>query len=177
MADSIRLAVLKEISNAIAAEVTPANGYEFDLTGKVRRGKLRLTQDTVMPLVSILESPNPDLNVERPGGSAGGADEQRDQWIVFLQGWVEDDFDNPTDPAHQLMASVKKSLAKLRDDLVAGKYRDRPPGAQSALCAVTNLEIDPGVVRPPNELSEKAFFWMHLIIGIVEPLDDPFFTP
>lgn len=165
MTDSIRLGVQKQLSAFIAAEVIPANGYAFDLTGAVFRGRVSFGANDPIPMVSILEGMMPDAN---PLTAGFDQDEQTDKWQLLVQGWVEDDDLNPTDPAHQLMASVKKALGKMRrlsnNHLLLGTAFDN----------VAEIIIGPGVVRPPDNLSPKAYFWQRITLTMVETVDSPF---
>jgi hypothetical protein len=166
MTDSVRLGVQKQLSAFIAAEVTPANGYAFDLTGAVFRGRLHFGTDDPVPMVSILEGIMPDQN---PLTAGFDEDEQTDKWQLLIQGWVADDDANPTDPAHQLMASVKKALGKLRkltnnQKLPGTAFND----------SVSNFVIGPGVVRPPDQISAKAYFWQRITLTMIETVDSPF---
>lgn len=165
MTDSIRLGIQKQLSAYIAAEVTPANGHEFDLTGAVFRGRFWFGQEDKLPMVSILEGMTPDRN---PVTAGFDEDVQTDKWILLIQGWVKDDLDNPTDPAHQLMASVKKALAKLRIQVKEMQLTGTP------FENVSSVSIEPGVVRPPDQISATAYFWLRVVLETIEEVDSPF---
>lgn len=163
MADSKRLQILKALT-AHLETVTVANGYQHTLTGKVLRGVLRVTEDDYpIPVVSILESFNADRGPNTVGGDYQR--EQVDDWILLVQGWVADDPDNPTDPAHNLMADVKKCLAKIANE-------DDPTYMLGL--KIAGIGIEPGVVRPPDETSAKAYFWMRIVLKVTEKLADPY---
>ena len=76
----------------------------------------------------------------------------------------------PTDPAHLLLAEVKKVLAKERLKMDWDKPEQGILGLGRNVIA---LYIEPGVVRPADELSSKAYFWLTLRLDIVEDLADP----
>lgn len=157
-----RLEALIRLSDAIE-KITPANGYEHDLTGKVFRGRAIFGQGDPLPMVSILEVPQaPDQVPPPPAGTT-----YKGPWELVIQGFVEDDRENPTDPAHKLLAEVKKRLVeekeKAKDMEVLG-FKSR----------VTGIEIGPGVVRPPDEVSDKAYFWLTITLKVVDDLTDPF---
>lgn len=160
MADPFRLRLLKKVTEVIAS-VTPANGYQHDLSTSVFRGRMMFGETDPLPMVSILELPvQPDqLPVPEESSAAHG------EFELLIQGFVVDDPLNPTDPAHLLMADVKKALVqeKTRDDNILGF------GTK-----VTALRIGGGSCRPADEVSDKAYFWLPLILRIVEDLDDPF---
>lgn len=159
--DSKRLAILKRLTEHLET-ITKDNGYDHDLDGRVLRGHL-VIGDREVPLVSVLESFNPDREPSEAGGHIER--QQKDHWILLIQGWAQDDADNPTDPAHGLMADVKKCLSRIIDQ------RD-PAHLLGGL--VIDARIEPGVVRPPDETSAKAFFWLRMQLDVTEWLRDPY---
>lgn len=163
--DPYRLRVQKAISAALK-EITPANGYVHDLSASVFRGRNIFGESDPLPMVSILEAPiQPDAPRLPDGGTTQNA-----EWELVVQGFVEDDKFNPTDPAHRLLADVKKRLA-----LEAKKY---VPGEGYNMFGMagklTKLWIGPGVVRPPDEISSKAYFWLTIRLGLVEDMEIPY---
>jgi len=175
--DSKRLATLKALTVHFETEVSIANGYQHDLAGKVFRGRVRFnTQNDdrfSVPMLSILEDPNPDRFPQRAGGDTDYG-LQKDQWVLLVQGWSEDDKINPTDPAHALMADVKKALAKLVQDShpVTGALQ-HPSYMLGGL--ISGMTMEPGTVRPPTEqASEDAFFWLRIALQFVEQPNDPY---
>jgi len=88
-----------------------------------------------------------------------------------IQGFVRDDRENPTDPAHLLLAEVKRVLALERRKT----NWDRPQNGILGLGRdIVTMYIEPGVVRPADELSSKAYFWLTLRLEITEDLADPY---
>jgi hypothetical protein len=170
MSDTVRLGVLKQLSDYLATEVTVANGYNNTLTASVFRGRFWFSSDDPLPMVSILEGITPDRN---PVTAGYGQDLQSDKWVLLIQGWVQDDHDNPTDPAHILMGDVKKALGKVRKRLANMEFA----GSNTAFENVAEIGIEPGVVRPPDQLSERAYFWLRAVVQIVEEVDSPFLSP
>lgn len=169
MAESERLAVVKWLTDYLETEVNGAGDYSHDLADSVFRGRLRFGEDDPLPRVSILEGLNPD---RLPDAAGNGHTVQTDQWILLIQGQVKDDAANPTDPAHALLADVKAALGKLRRQMIdESNFEDTP------WKAVANLGIEPGTVRPPDDVSDKAFFWMRIVLKIVEEVDDPYWRP
>jgi hypothetical protein len=47
--------------------ITPANGYDFDMTGKVFRGRLVFGADDPDPVISIVEHLSADVTVDVAG--------------------------------------------------------------------------------------------------------------
>jgi len=169
VADSLRLAVLKQLTTYLAAEINTGNGYSHNLTrdGKahVWRGRGFTGPALKLPALSILEGINPDREPDTVGNRH---DMQKDSWILLVQGWVDDDNENPTDPAHALMADVKMAISKFASNMTTLGFEGTPWGE------VSQIVIEPGVVRPPDQISDKAYFWMRIVLQIIEPTDDPF---
>lgn len=167
MADPFRLRVLMALTEVIE-RIYPDNpdrpfDHEFDLRGRVFRGRNRFGTDDPLPMVSILEAPIPletlmgqNTNVHNAG-----------PWELLIQGFVEDDKDNPSDPAHRLMAEVKAII-------VREKKRDRGNNIFGMGNRVHEILIGQGSVRPPDEASDKAFFWLTLTLRLAENLEDPY---
>lgn len=160
--DPFRLRVLKALT-ATLEDITSDNGYRFDLKGKVFRGRDIFGDSDPLPMVSILEAI--EEKAQLPAPHAGH--QSTGPWELLLQGFVEDDYLNPTDPAHALMAEVKRRLAEERK-------RDRHYAILGMDGKVTDLKMSHGVVRPPDEVSGKAYFWLRLTLEVVENLADPY---
>jgi len=182
MADEpFRLRVKKALTAAIKT-VTPANGYVADLadftktSGKAQRrvfrGRLQFGDNDPIPMVSILEHPRaldallaPDHDSQRVG-----------EWDLLIQGFADDDFEDPTDNADMLVADVIKCLAK--EGKRKGGSNGREPnilGLGSTMPCVTKLAIGSPVVRPADGVnSDKAFFWFTLTLTLAEDVEQPF---
>lgn len=164
MADTFRLTVLKALTAALE-EITPANGYEHDLAGKVYRGRMTFTEEDAPPFLSIMEPPQDPDSLAPTTGSAVA----ETKLPLLIQGFVDDDRDNPTDPAYRLLGEVQKRLAQ---EKVRGRGFDIF-GLEKG--RVMGLDLGRGVVRPPDELvSDTAFFWLPVTLTIGENLHDPF---
>lgn len=173
MADSKRLEVLKRLTTFLQREVAKANGYKHDLDQAVFRGRMYTTKNDPLPMVTVLENIDPDRYPQRAGGENEHARTAED-WVLLVQGWTENDPINPTDPAYELMADVRKALAticKRRGPLEPGP--ENPDHYLGGLIA--GMTMEPGIARPPIEqVSEKAFFWMRIAIKFVENPNDPY---
>lgn len=163
-----RLLVLQNLTKVIE-RVSVATGNSVDLAGAVFRGRALYGDNDPLPMVSILEPPIPleaILGRSTNPGSAG-------DWELLIQGFVDDDPQHPSDPAHRLMADVKAELVKEKrrdrgkDILGLGNNRGRPN-------SVVEMMIGQGAVRPGDEVSAKTFFWLTLTLKLVENLEDPF---
>lgn len=165
MIDPKRLTVQKRLT-ALLQTVTLANGYQHDLSvaGRVTRGRLFMESDSgALPAVAINEPLNPDREASRAGAKGQYA---KEVWRLLVQGWAVDDLDNPTDPAHWLMADVKKALATINQ---RGHTNYQLGGL------VDRVEIEPGTCRPPQvEVSPLAFFYLHCNVVMVEDTNDPY---
>lgn len=165
----LRLRILKNLTASLEQSVfeyTPEVGPAWTpvpMTGRAFRGRVIFGDDDPLPMYSILEAPIPlDQTPSRADntGSTGF-------WELLIQGFVDDDPKHPTDPAHYLMATCKARLAyeKARnrdfDILGLGKH-------------VLGLDIGAGVVRPPDEISAKAYFWLNVTLTIAEDLLKPY---
>lgn len=164
--EPLRLRILKAMSEALK-EISPANGYVTALNEQVYRGRVIFGENDPLPLVSILEVPIPLDQTPPPTDSefsSGG-------WEIMVQGFIKDDSENPTDPAHFFMADVKKRLAIEKRKALAMKGEEGIFGLGNF---VTGLRIGSGVVRPPDEISAVAYFWLTITLDMVEDLSDPY---
>ena len=164
--EPLRLRILKAMTAALK-EISPANGFATDVQGNVFRGRVIFGENDPIPLLSILEVPIPLDQTPAPTDSefsSGG-------WEIMVQGFVTDDPENPTDPAHLFMADVKKRLAQERRKALAMKSEEGIFGLGNF---VTGMRIGAGVVRPPDEISAVAYFWLTVTLGMVEDLSDPY---
>ena len=164
--EPLRLRILKAMTAALK-EISPANGFATNVQGNVFRGRVIFGENDPIPLLSILEVPIPLDQTPAPTDSefsSGG-------WEIMVQGFVTDDPENPTDPAHLFMADVKKRLAQERRKALAMKSEEGIFGLGNF---VTGMRIGAGVVRPPDEISAVAYFWLTVTLDIVEDLSDPY---
>lgn len=161
MSDSepFRLRVLKALTEALEE-------VEFlgeTMAGKSFRGRLVYGDDEVLPMFSILEPPIP-LDVLF---SKGDKALSTGLWELLIQGFVPDDHENPTDPAHHLMALTKARL-------VQEKRRDKGSNILGMKGRVVEMFIGQGSVRPADEVSARAYFWLTLTLRLVENLEDAY---
>lgn len=156
----IQIALTEELK-----KITPSNGYQHDLHNAVFRGRDSFGDKDPLPMVSILES----VDEKRPDGTSAdmrpGSSVRQGQWEVLVQGFVEDDRRNPTDPGYRLMADVHQCLARLR------MQKNNILGFGNA---VTDLQFTTGIVRPADEISGKAYFWMKVRMNVAEDHSDPY---
>lgn len=167
-----RLAILVALTDHLKA-ITPDNGYEFDLSQSVYRGRNLLGADVRgdnLPLVSILESPRPDIAVY----AAEEANWRWDQWTLLIQGLIDDDKRNPSDRAYYLCAAVEQHLARL-SEVRRETGKPRYPDEYLLGGRVTGMEIAPPVVRPPEDrVSAAAFFFLPIRVGVAIETSHPY---
>lgn len=162
--DSHRLQIQKRLCERLEM-ITPANGYCHDLTGKVRRGVLKLDDLNMpeLPLLSLLEAVEPgQLTYPESGGNS-----QAEEWKLLLSGWVDTNGRHPTDAAHALLADVKAVLAPIR------QHPGRPLTTDSLFALgglIERLEIGGGICRPPDPLSPTSYFLLPLKVTFIETL-------
>lgn len=165
---SHRLDILKKLTEHLEG-ITVDNGYQFDLRGKVFRGRDRFGANFTdrLPILSVLEAKATDYG--------NYADEEQmvrqDDWVLLVQGWIKDDARNPTDPAYELLAEVEKRISMLMDT-----ERGEPvyPGVYRLGGLVAKLTVAQPVVRPPEEgLSDTAFFYLPIRVGFKVDLRNP----
>jgi hypothetical protein len=161
-------------------EITPANGYINDLSDKttghltdacVFRGRDLFGDNDPVPMLSILESPTPPEGLAAPMGAVVG----QYSLDLLVQGFAQDDKQNPTDPAHVLMADVKQRLGKELSRKRGNQHDPFGMGVSTGTAnIITSLKIGPGLVRPPDSLSAKAYFWLTLSVGLAENVELPY---
>ena len=164
-----RLRVLRAITTTLQG-ITPANGYQFDLSsnGAVVRGRTALGDDEPEVMVSLLEPP---AAVDQKRTSADKVSRETD-WDLLIQGWAKDPMASaefqPCDMAYMLAADVQKALALARP---------KQPGRPSifGFDRVTNMTVTPAVVRPAeNTATDFGMFYIILTLRIVEDMTAPF---
>lgn len=182
--DPFRLRVQKALAAALEPikQRDPKTGEQkiADFVGRVFRGRDAFGNNDPIPMLSILEPPLPIDGIVPSATNTGGMGE----WDLMIQGFLPDDKENPTDPAHRLMADVKVALAAEKRRLQPGNRQPDPFGMGKAVvlngknvgnCVVEIKTIGPGVVRPPEiGVSNMAFFWLTLTLKIAEDIDNPF---
>jgi hypothetical protein len=154
--------------------IVPANGYDFDLAGKVFRGRLVFGADDPDPVISVVEHLSADVTVDTAGENRC---ERSETWVLLVQGWVRVIDEHPTDPVYNLKAATEHRLARCislnnqgqpqyPDEYFLGLHRRN----------VTGLTIGPGVVSAPvrPEASTRAFFYLPLGVGWASDVSDPY---
>lgn len=181
MADiPFRTRVLTALTDALA-EITPDNGYITNLAtfnapdgapmARVYRGRGFFGASDPCPMVAVLEPPE---DAEAVAEQPATARATPFYWRLIVQGDVPDDKENPTDPAYALLADVRRRLALERDRKDATGRLPDPLGfgGRREKNRIEELSFGAGIVRPPDEISPKAYFWLGVTLKTIE---DPLF--
>lgn len=154
--------------------ITPANGYDFDLTGKVFRGRLVFGADDPDPVVSILEHLSADVTVEVAGENRIT---RQETWVLLVQGWIRITDEHPTDACYNLKAAVEHRLART----IQTNGQGAPLYPSEYMLGlkrqgVSGITIGPGVVSAPvrPDASQRAFFYLPVGIGWASDVSKPF---
>ena len=157
--ESKRLTILKALTTHLEGMT------QYDVVGKVWRGRTRPADESKQPFIIIFE-----MAPEK------GEQSQADQrvaampWYVGLQGYVTPDRIHPTDPAHDFMAAVKQRLGLLLDDGGAGSI----PEEWMLGGLVENIEVDGGMAFDADETTNCCFFGLKLTLTVAENLGNPY---
>lgn len=187
-AKPFRQRVLTALTDALKT-ITPTNGYKTNLAddlsptakhpSRVFRGRAWFGDNDPIPMISVLEAPDEadDLIDDEPFDNKQGGG----TWRLFVQGFVSDDPYNPTDPAYALLADVRRCLLAERKRKHSISRNQSDPlgmgvvsanGSGNAVLAIR--KVGKGTVRPADDVSAKAYFWMTLDIDIIENGDKPY---
>lgn len=171
--DPLRLHIIKQMQEGLRG-ITPGNGYAFDFSGaegtsanRVFRGRAVFGSKDPLPAISILEAPIPLDQLPPPTD----ATESFGPWELVIQGFFEDDKDNPCDEAYIGLADVRRYFALEKKKALEMRAED---GLFGLGRTVTNILIGQGVVRPPDEISAKAYFWLTIALDVAEDLETPY---
>ncbi len=157
-----RLLVMQRLTEVLE-EVEVQGPYAASLVGSVFRGRGYFGESDPIPMISILEAIEGAEKIPEPVDSP----KRKSVWPLLIQGFVEDDFDNPLDPAYYLLAAVEKRLVEERT-------RSKGMDILGLGNVVTRMSISPGVARPADEVSGKAYFWIRLDLTMVECVEAPY---
>lgn len=158
-----QLRILRKLSALLEA----TSGYEGI---KCWRGKSVLTAKDTKDTLSLLEAPRPIVG--SPGDENGV--QRSETWTLLLQGWPEDDHDEPSGPAYWMKAACEQQLSLVIAELPNGVKRT--DNVYMLGGDISSLTIGQGVVRPASEegASRLAMFYIPLIIGLQTDVRNPF---
>jgi hypothetical protein len=166
--DTKQFVILKRLTELLEG-VTPANGYDFDLTGKVFRGKLVFGAQESTPFVSIVEFPRPDT-----APIEGGTEKLRrlEEWELQVQGWTKTTQANPTDELYGLKGAIEHRLALI----MAVNELGNPTSIENYRLGrvIDRARIGPGVVRAATpQVAGTEALYLPLIIHYTYNVADP----
>ncbi len=168
-----RLLVQQRLAELLETLVD-ADGLEINMAGAVFRNRTLIgSEANLLPCISILESPRPDIATY--AGEEAFA--RLDNLTLLITGMVEDDLENPGDEAHLFVAAVEARLSRILGPLRTGGRGPEFPEHFMLGDLITKLEIAPPVVRPPEDkVSKTAFFFLPIRVGIAVKIGDPYTT-
>lgn len=162
----LRRQTLEALTDTLSA-ISIADGYHFDMgvapeapEGRVFRGRAAYGDNDPIPMLSIIEDPR--NNTSQTLSSTAGSVTSILTWPLLVQGFVDDDSLHPTDLAYDLLADVR---AALFGEIA---LRGRVHNLFNLGGAADQMEIGGGVVRPSDEVSAKAYFWLPVTLTLIE---------
>ena len=168
-----RSAILMKLTQHLQPiEYDSYNGNHYSLASSVFRGRTVFGDEVHEPFLTILEKPRQLI-----GPVAGDSKVVRDDtWDLLIQGFATDDKKNPLDPGYELLAHVEQRMSRLLLQKTNGGgpvYPDEHLLGLKGL--VTGLSFIIPIVRPPEvDVSDTAFFYMPLSIGVKTDMATPF---
>lgn len=167
MSDTKQLTILKRLT-ALLERINPVDDptAEFDLRGRVFRGRTIFGDEEAPPFVSILESLRPD-----PTPAIAGYDKlfRSEQWELLIQGWAATDPANPVDALYELKGALEKQLSRVQatNPVPSSDYR-------LGNNLIIGIRIGPGVVRAltPQTGSREALY-LPVLIEYMSNVSDP----
>lgn len=176
MTDTKQLVIMQRLTTLIEG-ITPANGYDYDLTGRVYRGKSVFGANETVPFISILESLRPDPTPLEAGPERMIREED---WELLIQGWAKTNEAFPTDDLYNLKGALEKRLSRIVARDAAGNpafpddYRLGRDGTGPRSGLVTGARIGPGVVRAATpQTGGVAALYLPMIIRYKANVSDP----
>ncbi len=170
---SVKLAILKKLTEHLQPiEFDSYNGKHYSMEDAVFRGRTVFGDEVHEPFVTILEKPRQLL-----GPVAGDSKTVRDDaWDLLVQGFAADDKKNPLDPGYELLAYVEERMSRLLLQKTNGGGPVYPEEHLLGMKGiVTSISFIIPIVRPPEvDVSDTAFFYMPLSIGVKTDMAKPF---
>jgi hypothetical protein len=166
--EDIRLRIVQGLRDKLK-EITIANGYRFDMQDSVFINRAFFGDNDPLPMISILEPPIQPATI--PPSYQGNVITY--DYNLIVQGFMKDERgkDTEAEQAYRLMSDVKRILAcELKGQQSSLRARDIF-GVGSKL---SDVQIAAGSVRPPDEVSNKAYFWLNLTMKVSEDMINPF---
>lgn len=169
MKDPKQLVILFRITDHLEG-ITPVNGYDFNLLGRVFRGRTNFGADEPTPFLSILENLRPD---QRPQEAGPEKLRRIENWELLIQGWVQEDRSYPTDDLYRLKAAVEIRLSQIAaiNDQGSPAY----PSIYRLGGLINGLRIGPGVVRAATpQVGGAESFYLPVAFSYATNVSDPY---
>lgn len=176
----LKLRAQRALTEALKT-ITPDNGFVFDLadfdpgdgvtSARVFRGRPAFGDSDPLPMVSILEMPELPTDIADP---PPGTRANEYWWWQIIQGWVEDDRENPTDPAYVLLADIRRRLIAEKSRKLAGASYGELDILGLGNGFVQDIYVGSGVVRPPSDMSPNAWLSLRVGLRIVDDASKPY---
>lgn len=169
-----RLLIVQRLQAVIEMATAP-DGYGTTLAGNVHRGRNVLGEDLGDIAVGLIESPRVDATAM----FGNDWNEMRqDALTILLQGKIKPkstlNTSDRTDLAYYLQANVEQALSHINAiDFRSGdpKY----PEHFNLGGLITEIEIGPPVVRPPEDIASAAsFFFQPIRLGVTVAVSNPY---
>ncbi len=171
--EPVRTAILKALTAHLETiEYDSYNTHHYSLANSVFRGRSVFGDEVHEPFLNILEKPRQLL-----GPVAGESKTIRDDtWDLMIEGFAPDDKKHPLDPATELLAYVEQRMSRLLLQKTNGAGPVYPEEHLLGMKGiVTSVSFIIPIVRPPNvDVSDTAFFYMPLSIGVKTDMASPF---
>jgi len=169
MADTKALTILKRLT-VLLEGITPMNGYAYDMTGRVFRGKRIFGDSEPLPFVSILESMRPDAQPDEAGFEKMVRIECLD---LLIQGWAKTEQAHPTDALYDLKGALEKRLSRMVA-MTANTGSPMYPDDYRLGRILTDARIGPGVVRAatPQPGGSEALY-LPIMVWYKADVSDP----
>ncbi len=144
---------------------------QVSLAGRVYRGRTKFGDEMgAAPFMSILEGRKPDENPNPVGYSRAIRDET---WHILIQGFMEDDINNPLDNLYRFKGMVEQRLSMIME--VTSMDDPRYPEIHRMGGLILDMTVGPGLVRPFNmETGGAEAFFLPIAIQFVMNTADPF---
>lgn len=169
---SNKLDVLKALSDhleGINPDTTP--DCPFDLRGKVYRGRVIFGEETKPPFIALLEAPR-QIN---PSGGGDAKLSQNEDWVILIQGFVDDDTNHPSDEAYSLLSWTQQRMSRITQQKTNGGNGGQYPDEYRLGGKLGEILYQIPIVRPgKDDVSATAYFYMPVTIKMVTDLANPF---
>lgn len=181
---SKKLAILKALTTHLEG-INPTNSFEYidgatqtvatmpyalNLSESVYRGRMTFGDEVSAPFLVLLE--NPRQLSPNSGGSAKL--NQDEDWQIVIAGFAEEDRKNPLDPAYQLLAYTQHRMSLIGQEKPNGGRGGRFTAEYRLGGLVGEISYQIPIVNPgKDDVSEYAYFYMPVAIGVVTDLTKP----